>query len=156
VISSVAYYFSEVADPLSLLDRLTGFVISGFPSIIGFILTGYTLIIGLSGTDITSVFKKIPNGQNYSYFMIVSSIFAVVLGFVVLTYILACLISYIQCLQIVWPWHLISANQFNIFCLFAFMFIFFYSICALLDVIVNVFNLSLVINKTKQESKNKE
>lgn len=95
VVSIVVYFFGENHSPIDLMNNLVDIIISGFPSIIGFVLTGYALIIGFSGTELVGKMACIEVDQEgHSYFEVVSSIFAVVLGVVVLTYIIACLVSY--------------------------------------------------------------
>lgn len=88
--------------------------------------------------------------EGHSYFEVVSSIFAVVLGVVVSTYIIACIVSYILELHIQWPFNNNCADCFNTVCFFIFLFIFYYSIFALLDIIVNVFNIGQYANAVAQ------
>lgn len=151
VISIAVYFFGENHSPIDLMNNLDDIIISGFPSIIGFVLTGYALIIGFSGTELVGKMACIEVDQEgHSYFEVVSSIFAVVLAVVVLTYIIACLVSYALELQILWPFDNNYADCFNTLCFFIFLFLFYYSIFALLDIIVNIFNIGQYANAVAQ------
>lgn len=150
VISMFLYDNGNVAEPVELLEKITGFVISGYPSIIGFVLTGYALIIGFSGSELVGKMAKIKIDDKYSYFQIVSSIFAAVLLIVVATYIAACVISYIIDLKIEWSFEFLSCQEYNIGCFFAFLFMFYYSLFSLIDIIVNIFNIGQYANAVAQ------
>ena len=157
VVSIVVYFFGENHSPIDLMNNLVDIIISGFPSIIGFVLTGYALIIGFSGTELVVKMACIEVDQEgHSYFEVVSSIFAVVLGVVVLTYIIACLVSYALELQILWPFDNNYADCFNTVCFFIFLFLFYYSLFALLDIIVNVFNIGQYANAVAQNKLREE
>lgn len=150
LISVILFSKSKDADPVALLRTVSGYVISGYPSIIGFVLTGYALIIGFSGSELVRKMAKIKINDKYSYFQIVSSIFAVVLFIVVATYISACVISYVIELKIEWPLELLSCRGYNIGCFFVFLFIFYYSLFSLIDIIVNIFNIGQYANAVAQ------
>lgn len=157
VVSIVVYFFGENHSPIDLMNNLADIIISGFPSIIGFVLTGYALIIGFSGTELVGKMACIEVDQEgHSYFEVVSSIFAVVWGVVVLTYIIACLVSYALELQILWPFDNNYADCFNTVCFFIFLFLFYYSLFALLDIIVNVFNIGQYANAVAQNKLREE
>lgn len=157
VVSIVVYFFGENHSPIDLMNNLVDIIISGFPSIIGFVLTGYALIIGFSGTELVGKMACIEVDQEgHSYFEVVSSIFAVVLGVVVLTYIIACLVSYALELQILWPFDNNYADCFNTVCFFIFLFLFYYSLFAFLDIIVNVFNIGQYANAVAQNKLREE
>lgn len=157
VISIAVYFMGEKHTPIDLMKKVADIITSGFPSIIGFVLTGYALIIGFSDTELVGKMACVEvDEKGHSYFEVVSSIFAMVLGVVVSTYIAACLVSYVLELQISWPFDDNCADCFNTLCFFIFLFIFYYSIFALLDIIVNVFNIgqyanAVAHNKLKDE-----
>lgn len=151
VISIAVYFMGEKHTPIDLMNKVADIITSGFPSIIGFVLTGYALIIGFSDTELVGKMARIEvDKEGHSYFEVVSSIFAVVLGVVVLTYITACLVSYVLELQISWPFDDNCADCFNTLCFFIFLFLFYYSIFALLDIIVNIFNIGQYANAVAQ------
>lgn len=151
VISIAVYFMGEKHTSIDLMNKVADIITSGFPSIIGFVLTGYALIIGFSDTELVGKMAHIEvDKEGHSYFEVVSSIFAVVLGVVVLTYITACLVSYVLELQISWPFDDNCADCFNTLCFFIFLFLFYYSIFALLDIIVNIFNIGQYANAVAQ------
>lgn len=160
IFSVAAYCFSE-ADALSLMQKVSDFITSGFPSIIGFVLTGYALLIGFSGTELfDGMARSSVDNKDHSYFQLVNSIFAVVLGIVVLTYIVGCVVGLVISMEIEWPFAKGYAYFNNIaFC--AFLFLFYYSIFALVDIIVNIFNIgqyanAFAKNKNVTEEENKK
>ena len=151
VISIAVYFMGENHTPIDLMEKVADIITSGFPSIIGFVLTGYALIIGFSDTELVWKMAHIEvDKEGHSYFEVVSSIFAVVLGVVVSTYIVACLVSYVIELQISWPFDDNCADCFNTLFFFIFLFLFYYSIFALLDIIVNIFNIGQYANAVAQ------
>lgn len=151
VISIAVYFMGEKHSPIDLMKKVADIITSGFPSIIGFVLTGYALIIGFSDTELVGKMARIEvDKEGHSYFEVVNSIFAVVLRVVVSTYIAACLVSYVLELQISWPFNDNCADCFNTLCFFIFLFLFYYSIFALLDIIVNIFNIGQYANAVAQ------
>ena len=150
MIFSVGVYFYSEADALSLMQKVSDFITSGFPSIIGFVLTGYALLIGFSGTELFGgMARSSVDNKDHTYFQLVNSIFAVVLGIVVLTYIVGCVVGLVISMEIEWP---VSKGYkcFNNIVLFAFLFLFYYSIFALVDIIVNIFNIGQYANAVTQ------
>ena len=155
IFSVVAYCFSE-ADALSLIQKVSDFITSGFPSIIGFVLTGYALLIGFSGTELFGgMARSCVDNKDHSYFQLVNSIFAAVLGIVVLTYMVGCVIGLVVSMEIEWPFSKGYKCFINIV-LFAFLFLFYYSIFALVDIIVNIFNIGQYANAVAQNKNIKE
>lgn len=149
-ISIAIYSQGENSEPIVLMKKVAEIITNGFPSIIGFVLTGYALIIGFSGTELVGKMACVKVDNGHSYFEVVSSIFAVVLGIVVSTYIVACIVTFVIELQIPWPFSLDSARCFNTVSLFGLLFLFYYSIFSLLDIIVNVFNIGQYANAVAQ------
>lgn len=149
IFSIGAYCFSE-ADTLSLMQKVSDFITSGFPSIIGFVLTGYALLIGFSGTELFGgMARSSVDNKDHSYFQLVNSIFAVVLGVVVLTYIVGCVVGLVISMEIEWPFSN-GYKCFNNIVFFVFLFLFYYSIFALVDIIVNIFNIGQYANAIAQ------
>lgn len=140
LISVIAFVCSNKSTPTDAIKLVCNFVTSGFPSIIGFILTGYTLIIGFSGTDFLLKMAKSKADDKHTLFERVNSTFAFVTAFLVVTYIMACVVSYIEAQQIIWPFSK-GCKMFNSGVLVVLLFFFYYSVCALLDIVMNVFNL---------------
>lgn len=154
IVSIGIYFFCDNHDTITLMKNIANIIISGFPSIIGFVLTGYALIIGFSGTELVGKMACIKvDEKGHSYFEVVSSIFAVVLGVVVSTYIIACLILYVIELNIQCSLNNNYTDCFNTISFFIFLFMFYYSIFALLDIIVNVFNIGQYANVVAQNKR---
>lgn len=140
LVSIVVYLFKGNVSEIELIKLVGGIVTGGFPSIIGFILTGYALIIGFSGSDFLLKMAKSKADDKHSLFERVNSTFAMVIGVLVVTYMAAGVIAFVSGLQIEWPFA-DGVEVYNAFVLFLLLFLFYYSICALLDIVLNVFNL---------------
>jgi hypothetical protein len=155
VASFVVYLFKRNVSEVELIKLVGSIVISGFPSIIGFILTGYALIIGFSGSDFLLKMAKSKADDKHSLFERVNSTFAFVIGALVATYLVASVVSFVMALQIKWPFSE-GVEAYNAFVLFLLLFLFYYSVCALLDIVLNVFNLGQfahVVAKSKLKEK---
>lgn len=140
VISIVIYLFRGDVSDKELIKLVVGVVTGGFPSIIGFILTGYALIIGFSGSDFLLKMAKSKADDNHSLFERVNATFAFVIGWLVVNYLACACVSFVMNLEITWPFAF-GCDGYNAFVLFILLFFFYYSVCALLDIVVNVFNL---------------
>ena len=147
ILTSCTCFICFISEKSSLehIDFLCDVIITTFPSIIGFILTAYALIIGFSSSDIISYLAKSGVNKKYSLFQIVNSTFAVVMGFMICTFLIGAFCSFIQQAEIPFLIHDLTP-YFNGIVLFVLIFCFFYSICSLLDIIINIFNLGQFAN----------
>lgn len=142
---------------LDLLKIVVGWIIDAFPNIIGFVLSGYAILIGFCGTRfLTQMTGKEEEGEP-SLFQIVSSTFVVVIYIVILTYVVGFLIDFIISCDIECPLvYNIGCERYNFFWLIITLFLFSYSITALLDIVINLFNigqLAISSNNLEQETK---
>lgn len=145
LVSFILYIFGDNKNHEELITMLVSFITSGFPCIIGFVLTGYAVLISFSNSELMKKMTQTKQGD-HTYFEIVNSIFAIVLAIVVVTYIIGCFIGYVIKLGIVWRYTFLSCESFNTIVLFAFLFLFYYSIFALIDVIINIYNIGQIAN----------
>lgn len=136
----VVYLFKGDICEMNLIKVVSGIVTSGFPSIIGFILTGYALIIGFSGSDFLLKMAKSKADDKHSLFERVNSTFAFVIGALIVTYMFAACASFVIGLEVEWPFAK-GVGVYNSVVLFVLLFLFYFSVCALLDIVLNVFNL---------------
>ena len=129
-----------------LIGLVSGWITSGFPSIIGFVLSGYVLIVGFSGSDFLLSLAK-PRKDNYTLFQILNSTFAVVIAILIVTYAIGAIYSFVVSCDIEWPlkiqWLCIVYN-FMAFLLIDFFF--FYAVFSLVDIVVNIFNMGQMAN----------
>ena len=139
-ISFVIYLFRGDVSDKELIKLVVGVVTGGFPSIIGFILTGYALIIGFSGSDFLLKMAKAKTDDDHSLFERVNATFAFVIGWLLVNYLSCACAAFVMNLEITWPFD-VGCDGYNAFVLFLLLFLFYYSVCALLDIVVNVFNL---------------
>ena len=146
VVSFVLYLFKGDVGEIEQIKLIGGIITNGFPSIIGFILTGYALIIGFSGSDFLLKMAKSKADEKHSLFERVNSTFALVIGILVVTYLVASVFEFVMGLQIEWPFRE-GIEVYNASVLFLLLFLFYYSVCALLDI---------VLLKSQQEGKDSE
>lgn len=149
VVSFVVYLFRNDVSEIEQIKLVGGIITAGFPSIIGFILTGYALIIGFSGSDFLLKMAKSKADDKHSLFERVNSTFALVIGLLVVTYLLASFFEFVIGLQIEWPFSE-GIKAYNAFVLFLLLFLFYYSVCALLDIVLNIFNLGQLAHAVAQ------
>lgn len=158
VLTFIPALFS-IKEPFEHIETVSGLITSAFPSIIGFVLTGYALIIGFSSSEIISYLAKDRNGKKYSLFQIVNSTFAIVMGAIIGTFLFGSFCQFIQKTQV--PFIFTKGiDSFNYLILFLLLFSFYYSVCSLLDVVINIFNLGQFANtlakRKYQENENKK
>ena len=129
-----------------LIGLVSGWITSGFPSIIGFVLSGYVLIVGFSGSDFLLSLAN-PRKDNYTLFQVLNSTFAVVIAIILVTYAIGAIYGFVVSCDIVWPlkiqWLCIVYN-FMAFLLIDFFF--FYAVFSLVDIVVNIFNMGQMAN----------
>lgn len=145
--------FSDV----SLFDQiksLCGFVNGGYPSIVGFVLSGYALLIGFSNSDIIKTMSIKTKVDRPAMFQLINTTFAVILLILIMTLITSLILNIICNAEI----PILLCPQLcpivNGFVLFPFLFMVLYSMCSLLDVVVNIFNFgqyAYVVNTIKIE-----
>lgn len=157
--SLIVFFCFSNEDSLSMLVWLSDFIKSSYPSILGFILTGHVLIVGFSGSDFILHLAKERENSKTTLLQDINSTFTVVIASLVVTLIMAALVSFsLKCDLPYWNYSL--AQGFNTFVFIVFLFAFYYSICSLIDVAINIFNLGQASNiiaqgkiKKMQESK---
>lgn len=145
IVSAMAYLLKGNVSECELTSLLANMIVTGFPSILGFVLTAYALIVGFSDSEFLLSMAKKQLSNGHTLFETVNATFAVVIGFLVTTYILSVAITLVLGLKIVWPFET-GIHVFNSCVFFILLFFLYYSICALLDIVVNVFNLGQFAN----------
>lgn len=129
-----------------LIGLVSGWITSGFPSIIGFVLSGYVLIVGFSGSDFLLSLAK-PRNDNYTLFQVLNSTFAVVIATMIVTYAIGALYGFIISCDFVWPINIKwLCVVYNFIAFLLIDFIFFYAVFSLVDIVVNIFNMGQMAN----------
>ena len=145
LLSFCCYLLKGSVSEIHILRVMANLVSGGFPSVLGFVLTGYVLIVGFSGSEFLLSMAKKKTGVGHTLFERVNATFAVVIAILVLTYLMSVMVIYVLELQIVWPFDK-GVRKFNCCVLLLFLFLMYYSLCALIDVIINIFNLGQFAN----------
>ena len=140
-------------DTYNLLVFIVGIITSVIPNVLGFILTGYAVIISVTETKYLKIMVKRIQGEKITLYQTVNSTFAFVLLSLCITLILGIIINIVVNAKLV----VIDlfANCFcriNIMCLFVLIFLLLYSLFAILDVVVNIFNFGQFINEIEENT----
>ena len=134
--------------PFEHIEIVSTLITSAFPSIIGF-----------SSSEIISYLAKDRNEKKYSLFQIVNSTFAIVMGAIICTFLYGTFCQFIQKAQVPFLFSK-GFDCFNYLVLFLLLFSLYYSICSLLDIVINIFNLGQFANtlakRKYQENENKK
>lgn len=111
------------------------------PSILGFTLSGYALMMGLSNSEfIKGLARYKENGKNYSMFQSLNATFAVVLFISFVTTIVGICANLILKINIIVAIPNIICQIYNWFCYFVLVFLLFYAINSIKDIVINIFN----------------
>lgn len=129
------------SDSLELIDTISSWIVNGYPSILGFVLSGYVLLIGFVGSDFLLALERRQRDDGVSLFQMVNSTFVVVISVVLFTYMLGALFGFVHKCHIEWPFDNQLYVYYNYGALVAILFSFAYSLFALYDVLINIFNM---------------
>lgn len=147
--SLILYFCFGDVDSLAMLYWLSDFIRSSYPSILGFILTGHALIVGFSGSDFILHLAKERDNSKTTLLQDINTTFTMVIASLVVTLIMAALVSFsLKCNFTYWDYSL--AKGFNTLVFVVFLFVFYYSLCSLLDVVISIFNLGQASNMIAQ------
>lgn len=140
-------------DIYNLIVFIAGIITSVIPNVLGFILTGYAVIISVTETKYLKIMVKRTQGEKISLYQIVNSTFAFVLLSLSVTLIVGIIINIIVNAKLVAID--LFANclcRINILCLFVLIFLLLYSLFAILDVIINIFDFGQFINRIEENT----
>ena len=147
---------------VDVLGHLCSFVNGGYPSIVGFVLSGYALLIGFSNSELIQKLSKRKNENKPALFQKINATFAMMLLMLVVTLLFSFVVSIVMEANVSGFLFLSGyENIINTATLYIFLFIIFYSLFSLLDVVMNIFNFgqfAFVINdlKNKEVQQNKD
>lgn len=147
---------------VDMLGHLCSFVNGGYPSIVGFVLSGYALLIGFSNSELIQKLSKRKNENKPALFQKINATFAMMLLMLVVTLLFSFVVSIVMEANVSGFLFLNGyENIINTATLYIFLFIIFYSLFSLLDVVMNIFNFgqfAFVINdlKNKEVQQNKD
>lgn len=141
VVSLAVCFFSEKA-PLDLIEYVGSTILAVGPNMLGFTLSGYALMMGLSNSElIQGLIKFKEEGKEYSLFQSLNTVFAVVLGMMFLTTLVGAFVCIVVKAEVSLPkgWDDLT-DIYNWACLFILMFLMYYTINAIKDIVINIFN----------------
>lgn len=141
IVSFVVCIFSEKSS-LSLIEYVASTILSVGPNMLGFTLSGYALMMGLSNSDfIQGLINFKEEGKEYSLFQSLNTVFAVVLGMMFLTTLVGAFTCVVVKAEISLPERWVDfTNAYNWFSLFVLIFLMYYTINAIKDIVINIFN----------------
>ena len=141
------------ADIYCQIKFLTETIMSVVPNVLGFILTGYTVIISVTESKYLKLMVKPLPSKHITLYQTVNSTFA----FVLITLCVTLLIGFISNYVVKADLKIIDClsgcvDIINSTFLFVLIFLFLYSIFAIKDVVINVFNFGQFINQVEYKS----
>ena len=149
VISMIVLYGFGESSSLDMLGWLTDFIKSAFPSILGFIVAGHALIVGFSGSSFILHLAKERKESKTTLFQDTNTTFTMVIASMVLTLVIGAVLGLLIKAEltccIAWLATVVNVVTFSI-CLF----VFYYSLCSLFDVVIGIFNLGQASNMIAQ------
>lgn len=152
VISFVVCFFSE-KDPFDLIEFVGSTILSVGPNMLGFTLSGYALMMGLSNSEfIQGLINFREEGKEYSLFQALNAVFAVVLGMMFLTTLVGAFACVVVEAGISLPkeWNSF-VDTYNWACLSVLMFLMYYTINAIKDIVINIFNFGQYVQVYAEE-----
>ena len=140
---------------LDLIEYVASTILSVGPNMLGFTLSGYALMMGLSNSEfVRGLINFKEEGKDYSLFQSLNTIFAVVLGMMFLTTIVGAFACIVVKAEISLPEAWSSfINAYNWVCLFVLMFLMYYTINAIKDVVINIFNFGQYVQVYAEKQK---
>lgn len=138
---------------IELLSYVCSFVNGGYPSIVGFVLSGYALLIGFSNSELIQMLSKRLKRNEPTLFQKVNATFSIMLLMLILTLVVSLIISMVIHAKIT-VWQCLEGYEVfvNNVVLYIFLFLVYYSLLSLLDVVMNIFNFgqfSFIVNDMK-------
>lgn len=128
--------------PITLLLYSTELIITIVPCILGFTLAGYALIMGLSNSEFMKGLKAFKQeGKEYTLFQSLNATFAIVLGMLFITTLTGVVVGIIIKAEIPMPFCEKFTDVCNWLCLFTLIFLLYYTINSIKDIVINIFNL---------------
>ncbi|MEI8086366.1 MAG: hypothetical protein WCG93_09140 [Paludibacter sp.] len=134
-------------DIYAQIQFLSETILAVVPNILGFILTGYTVVVSVTESRYLKAMVKPNPDKNVSLYQIVNSTFAAVLLALCTTLLVGFLSNYMLKANLCTVAFLSGyTHTLNALTLFVLIFLFLYSIFAIKDVVINVFNFGQFIN----------
>lgn len=145
-------------NPLGLIEYIGSTILSVGPNMLGFTLSGYALMMGLSNSEfIQGLINFREEGKEYSLFQSLNTVFAVVLGMMFLTTLVGAFTCIIIKAEISLPKDLDDlTDMYNWICLFILMFLMYYTINAIKDIVINIFNFGQYVQVYAEEPEDNE
>lgn len=129
-------------NPIEYISFVSSQIVSIGPNLLGFTLSGYALMMGLSNSDfIKGLIRYKKSNKNYSMFQALNSTFAMVLGSMFVTTLIGVLSEIAIKTEVSLPIRFVEyTNGYNWICLSIILFLLFYTINSIKDIVINVFN----------------
>ena len=148
-ISLIVFFCFSETDSLDMLGWMADFIKSSFPSILGFILTGHALIVGFSGSDFILHLAKDRKDSDTTLLQDTNTTFTIVIASMVLNLLIGAVVGFLLKAELpCWDYDL--AKIVNAIVFSVVLFVFYYSVCSLFDVVISIFNLGQASNVIAQ------
>ena len=143
-------------EPIVFLDYVSSLILSIGPNMLGFTLSGYALMMGMSNSEfIQALINFREKDKEYSLYQSLNTVFAVVLGTMFVIILTGAFASIVIEAEIQMPYILSDMTiWYNWSCLFVLLFLMFYTINSIKDIVINIFNFGQFIQVYSQKSEN--
>lgn len=139
-----------------IIRSLTDVALNFIPGLIGFLLSGYAIIIGFSSNEVVSLMSKKTPEKKVSLYEIQNAVFAISLLSLLIALILLIFIKIIATFKLNLIENVIIIDTINYFVLFVVIFLLYFTIFAVKDMIINVFNFGQTITYIVKKNKENE
>ena len=155
VASFVASLLSD-NEPIFFIELLSSIILNISPVIIGFLLSGYAIIIGFSSNEVVRFMSKRSDNTDKTLYQRQNAVFAVSILSLLIGLILGVFSHFVAKSGINFFPSDIATNVLNYITLFVLLFVVYFSIISVKDMVVNVFNFGQMIHYLTQKGQSKQ
>lgn len=143
-------------NPIFFIDIISGIILNISPGVIGFLLSGYAIIIGFSSNEVVKFMSKKSKESDGTLYQQQNAVFAVSIFSILIGLVSALFIRFIFESGVNFFPNDLYTDVFNYIVLSLILFIAYYSIFTIKDMIINVFNFGQLIHYLIQKEISKK
>lgn len=146
--------------PVSFISLIADLILNISPVVIGFLLSGYALIIGFSSNEVMKFMSNKPNAKdednnsNATLYQKQNVVFAIAIICILFGLLFAVITSIVLKSEVNFLPNNLSTTLFNNIIVLILLFIVYFSIFAIKDMVINVFNFGQLIHYLIQKEMN--
>ncbi|MEL3904420.1 MAG: hypothetical protein P1P63_04845 [Treponemataceae bacterium] len=140
--------------PIFYIRLLSETILDISPGVIGFLLSGYAIIIGFSSNEVVRFMSKKSDTSDKTLYQRQNAVFAVSIFSLLVGLVIAIFVNFILKAEINYFHNDIAANIFNNCILLLLLYVIYFSVFSIKDMIINVFNFGQMIHYLMQKQIN--